>query len=119
MLGTLRAFAYLTWHMQVNRLMTRIRRAKKPRDAISAIIGAAYFYFFLIRNPSRMPHEMGSAFSDVFTVLATLGLVAFMSSWWLFGGDKTTLAYSLAETAFLFPAPLSRRAVIGYKLFRA
>lgn len=119
MLGTLRAFAYLTWHTQLNRTMTRIRRAKNPRYAISAIIGAAYFYFFLIRNPSRMPREVGSVFSDMFVVFASLGLVAFMSSWWLFGGDKTTLAYSLAETAFLFPAPLSRRAVIGYKLFRA
>lgn len=119
MLGTLRAFAYLTWHTLKNRTFTRIRRAKNPRYALSAIIGAVYFWFFLIHNPSRIPRDVGATFSDVFVVIATLGLVLFVSSWWLFGGDKTTLAYSLAETAFLFPAPLSRRAVIGYKLFRA
>ena len=119
MLGTLRAFAYLTWHTLKNRTYTRIRRAKNPRYAISAIIGAAYFWFFLIHNPSQMPRDVGTMFSDVFVVIGTLGLVLFVSSWWLFGGDKTTLAFSLAETAFLFPAPLSRRAVIGYKLFRA
>ena len=119
MLGTLRAFAYLTWHTQKNRTLTRVRRARNPRYAISAIIGAAYFWFFLIRNPAAMPRSMSATFSDVFVVIATIGLVLIVSSWWLFGGDKTTLAFSLAETAFLFPAPLSRRAVIGYKLFRA
>jgi ABC-2 type transport system permease protein len=66
-----------------------------------------------------VPREIGSNFNDMWVVVATLGLVAFATSWWLFGGDKTTLAFSLPETAFLFPAPLSRRAIIGYKLFRA
>lgn len=119
MLGTLHAFAYLTWHTLKNRTFTRIRRAKNPRYALSAVIGAAYLWFFLVRNPSQMPRELGTIFSDAFVVIATIGLVLFASSWWLFGGDKTTLAFSLAETAFLFPAPLSRRAIIGYKLFRA
>ena len=116
---TLKAFGYLTWRTQWNRTYTRIRRAKNPRYALSAVIGAVYFWFFLVRNPSHMPRELGSTFANSLAVLATLGLVAFMSTWWLFGGDKTTLAFSLAETAFLFPAPLTRRAVIGYKLFRA
>jgi hypothetical protein len=119
MLDTLRAFAYLTGLTLKNRTLTRIRRAKNPRYALSAIIGGAYLWFFLIRNPSQMPREMGAIFSNVFVVVATIGLVLIASSWWLFGGDKTTLAFSLAETAFLFPAPLSRRAIIGYKLFRA
>jgi len=118
-LRTLNAFGYLTWHTLWNRTYTRIRRAKNPRYALSAIIGAVYFWFFLVRNPSQMPRELGSTFANSLSVLATLGLVAFMSTWWLFGGDKTTLAFSLPETAFLFPAPLTRRAVIGYKLFRA
>ena len=119
MLGTLNAFAYLTWHTLWNRTVTRVRRAKNPRYALSALIGAAYFWFFLIRNPGQMPRNLGGNFADFMVMLATVGLLAFMTTWWLFGGDKTTLAFSLAETAFLFPAPLSRRAVIGYKLFRA
>jgi hypothetical protein len=118
-LENLKAFAYLTWHTLRNRTWTRIRRARNPRYAISAVIGAAYFWFFLIRNPGRMPREIGMNFNDMWVVLGTLGLVAFATSWWLFGGDRTTLAFSLAETSFLFPAPLSRRAIIGYKLFRA
>src|SRR5881392_2084500 len=119
MLGTLNAFGYLTWHSMRNRTMTRIRRAKNPRYAISAIIGAAYFWFFLIHNPSQIARGVSSMFGDALVVIATFGLIIFASTWWLFGGDKTTLAYTLPETAFLFPAPLSRRAVVGYKLFRS
>lgn len=119
MLANIRAFAYLTWHTLRNRTWTRIRRARNPRYAISAVIGAAYFWFFLIHNPGQVPQAIGPSFNDMWVVVATVGLVVFATSWWLFGGDKTTLAFSLAETSFLFPAPLSRRAIIGYKLFRA
>jgi hypothetical protein len=117
--SNLDAFAYLTWNTLKNRTWTRIRRARNPRYAISAIIGATYFWFFLIHNPGQIPREIGANFSDMLVVVGTLGLVVFATSWWLFGGDKTTLAFSLPETSFLFPAPLSRRAIIGYKLFRA
>src|SRR3954465_7629237 len=119
MLGPADAFGYLTWHTLRNRTLTRVRRAKNPRYAISAVIGAAYFWFFLVRNPSQMPSSISGMFSDALAVIASLGLILVASTWWLFGGDKTTLAFSLAETSFLFPAPLSRRAIIGYKLFRA
>src|SRR5215218_4918642 len=119
MLKNLEAFAYLTWHTLRNRTWTRIRRARNPRYAISAVIGAVYFWFFLIHNPGRVPRAIGGNFNDMWVVIATLGLVIFATSWWLFGGDRTTLAFSLPETSFLFPAPLSRRAIIGYKLFRA
>ena len=119
MLKNLEAFAYLTWYTLKNRTWTRIRRARNPRYAISAVIGAVYVWFFLIHNPSQVPRTIGGNFNDMWVVIATLGLVIFATSWWLFGGDRTTLAFSLPETSFLFPAPLSRRAIIGYKLFRA
>jgi hypothetical protein len=119
MLDNLRAFAYLTWLTLKNRTWTRVRRARNPRYAISAIIGAAYFYFFLVHNPGQVPQEISANFNDMWVVLATVGLITFATTWWLFGGDKTTLAFSLAETSFLFTAPISRRAIIGYKLFRA
>jgi hypothetical protein len=93
MIGTLRAFAYLTWHTLRNRTWTRVRRARNPRYALSAIIGAAYFWFFLIHNPGQIPDTVSSGFNDVWVVVATIGLVLFAMSWWLFGGDQTTLAF--------------------------
>jgi hypothetical protein len=38
---------------------------------------------------------------------------------WVFSGEKMALAFSPAEVQFLFPGPLPRRALIGYKLFRS
>ncbi len=38
---------------------------------------------------------------------------------WLFGGDEGALAFSEAEIQFLFPAPLSRRQLVHYKLLRS
>jgi hypothetical protein len=38
--------------------------------------------------------------------------------WWLFGADRGTLAFAPAEVQFLFPAPVSRRALVHAKLVR-
>src|SRR5215212_3705689 len=52
-------------------------------------------------------------------MIVTLLIVLTLMSSWVFGADTTALAFSQAELSFLFPAPLSRRALIGYKLSRA
>src|SRR5205085_1044679 len=52
------------------------------------------------------------------TVVVLLAVITLMGSWVL-GSDATALAFTQAEVSLLFPAPLSRRALIGYKLFRA
>jgi len=38
---------------------------------------------------------------------------------WLFGTAETPFTFSLAETQYLFPAPLTRRQVIDFKLLRS
>src|SRR4030095_8240768 len=37
---------------------------------------------------------------------------------WTFGSERRALAFSPAEVTFLFPAPLTRRALIHYKIAR-
>src|SRR6185369_4419738 len=51
-------------------------------------------------------------------IVTVLTVVTLMGSW-VFGSDLTALAFTQAELSLLFPAPLSRRALLGYKLFRA
>jgi hypothetical protein len=53
----------------------------------------------------------------VLPVLAALLLVS-AARWWIFGADRGTLAFASAEVQFLFPAPVSRRALIHTKLVR-
>ena len=60
---------------------------------------------FLLSQPSEM----------LITLLAVLTL----AGPWVFGSDTLALAFTQAEVSMLFPAPLSRRGLIGHKLFRA
>ena len=115
----MRAFAYLLLASWWNRFISQIRRVRSPRYAVALIVGGLYLWWFFFR-----PTQVGPAASIlflgrpmqfvavVFVVLSTLGT-------WVFGSDRTALAFSPAEVALLFPAPLSRRALLGYKLFRS
>ncbi len=60
---------------------------------------------FLLSQPSEM----------LITLLAVLTL----AGPWVFGSDTLALAFTQAEVSMLFPAPISRRGLIGHKLFRA
>jgi len=51
-------------------------------------------------------------------IVTLLSVLTLMGSW-IFGSDATALAFTPAEVSLLFPAPLTRRALMGYKLFRA
>ena len=50
-------------------------------------------------------------------MLAAFLLIA-AARWWIFGADRGTLAFAPAEVQFLFPAPVSRRALVHAKLTR-
>jgi hypothetical protein len=52
-------------------------------------------------------------------VLGSLLVLAGVVRWWFFGGDRSALVFSAAEIQFLFPAPVSRNALIRWKLFRS
>jgi hypothetical protein len=49
--------------------------------------------------------------------LTWLGMLILLFAW-VFGGDESGLAFSEAEIQFLFPAPLTRRQLVHYKLAR-
>ena len=80
---------------------------------------ALYLWGFFLR-----PVERAGAATIVFLgqpteMLVTLLVVVTLMGPWVFGSDTLALAFTQAEVSMLFPAPLSRRALIGYKLFRA
>ncbi len=68
-----------------------------------------------MRNTGLASLFLGQGTEMVITLLSVLTL---MGSW-VFGADATALAFTQAEVSILFSAPLSRRRLIGYKLFRA
>ena len=120
------ALLYLQYHSIKNRLVLRVRRLKQPKYLLGGIVGALYFYFYFFRYLFGLPARrssltLGSPASGAVlgesigaAVLLVVVLVA-----WVVPRERAALAFSEAEVAFLFPAPISRRGLIHYKLLRS
>ena len=112
------ALLYLTLTSGRNRILNAVRRIRSPRYAAALIVGGLYIWSFLfrpMRNAGVTSLFLGQATEMIVTLLA---LITLMGSW-VFGADATALAFTQAEVSFLFSAPLSRRRLMGYKLFRS
>jgi len=112
------AFLYLTLRSARNRLLWQARRLRSPRYAVALAAGLFYFWYLFFRPDRDAPLTgvVGGAWSPLLGSLLLAGLTA---NWWLFGGDRSALAFSPAEVHFLFPAPVTRRGLIHFKLLRA
>jgi len=114
------ALLYLVFLSARNRFLGAIRRARSPRYGAALIAGGAYIWWFLIHPMGKMTPSMLQSFlgqgTEMFVTLLTV--LTLMGSW-VFGADATALAFTQAEVSMLFSAPLSRRRLIAYKLFKA
>lgn len=127
------ALLYLRLTSLKNLVRSRLLRLRQPKYLFGAIVGAAYFYFILSRPISgagRAVAPGGTAgppipsipvfelipLLSVFGALALL-VIAFFT--WVVPSEKPGLAFTEAEVAFLFPAPISRRRLIHFRLLGA
>ena len=121
----LSALLYLQFHSIKNRLWLRVRRLKKPKYLAGAIVGGLYFYFYFFRwlfQGGRGVRALASATPaalDWYESIGALVLLVIVLLNWILPKDRAALAFSEAEVAFLFPAPISRRGLIHYKLLRS
>lgn len=115
-----------------NRSRMRLRRLREPRYLIGALVGAAYIYFsFFARfgargsrrrragTPAGPPAALAAAASASGPALAGVLLMAVTAVGWLAPFDSGLLTFSEAEVQFLFPAPVSRRSLLGYRMLRS
>ena len=68
------------------------------------------------------PRAAANSFQPDTAILSLIGVVVlflFVASAWIFPHKRTALIFSEAEIAFLFPAPVGRRALIHFKLLRS
>ncbi len=118
------------WFLQsrsiFNSLRMRARRLKQPKYLIGAVVGVSYFWMIAFRHlftPSRSGlGAIGALPHDAVVLIeagAALVLVFFVVVNWVFTSDRASLRFSEAEVAFLFPAPLSRRSLVHFRLLRA
>ena len=133
MLGTL---LYLRLTSLKNQLVSRAKRLRQPKYLLGALAGAAYFYFIFFRQIGGAPSgrgarhaaQAGQALPGMPTLADTLPLVTALGALlllviavlaWILPSDKPGLRFTEAEAAFLFPAPVTRRTLINFKLLSA
>ena len=119
------ALFYLRAMSLKNAVISRVLRLKQPKYLIGAVVGVAYI--FLVVFPRSRGDQAGgagaAALTDAFPierlpVVASLGalvLTVFVALYWLLPRGRAALAFSEAEIAFLFPAPIGRKTLIHYR----
>jgi ABC-2 type transport system permease protein len=115
----IRALLFLRWHSLLNLLRTRARRLRQPKYLAGLVAGVLYFWFFFFRHlgggagPGAGRGLEPTEF--VFAAVAVLGVLRIGSAW-LAPTPRPSLDFSEAEIAFLFPAPVTRRQLVHFKL---
>lgn len=110
------ALAYLAARSAANRLRRQARELRRPRYAAAVLLGIGYISYVALvetRPPEGLPDPR---------LLELLGAVALFAAagWaWIFTPERRALAFTPAEATFLFPAPLTRRQLVLYKLVRS
>jgi hypothetical protein len=117
------ALFYLKVTSLKNGAISRFQRLKQPKYLIGAVIGVAYVYSFFFRGIGRdrngdVPGLTDASSIERLPMVASLGalvLMIFVAFYWLWPRDRAALAFSEAEIAMLFPAPIRRKTLIHYR----
>ncbi|HSY18881.1 MAG TPA: putative ABC exporter domain-containing protein [Candidatus Acidoferrales bacterium] len=120
------ALFYLQVQSTRNRLVTRFKRLKQPKYLIGAVAGGLYFYWYFYRylfggNGSGVTLN-GTIPPEYLPLVESAGallLLIIVVFAWLIPGDRAALTFTEAEVAFLFPAPVTRRNLVHFKLIRS
>lgn len=117
-----------------NRLRVRLRRLREPRYLLGAIAGIAYFYFTVFarlrgaragnarlrRDGQSVPPPSAQALLQAGGLqVAGLALLVLAVLAWIFPARSSLLEFSEPEVQFLFPAPVSRRELLVYRILRS
>jgi hypothetical protein len=120
------ALFYLQFQSFKNRMVFRVRRLRKPKYLVGAVVGGLYFYFYFFRyfaGGARSTQMFKAAMTPesraIFETLGALALLVIVLLAWLIPHSRAALAFTEAEIAFLFPAPISRSGLIHFKLIKS
>ena len=109
----IRHLAWLLARTVRNRLVRQAGQLRRPRYALALLAGLAYLWV-LLGTGSRP----GSVVARPAWAETAAGAGLLLAALWSWLAPGRVLAFSLAEVHLLFPAPITRRALIHYKLLR-
>jgi hypothetical protein len=123
------ALLYLRLTSLRNLVAYRLGRLRQPKYLLGAVFAVAYFYYFVIRRfgAARGAVALAGAGGPSAGMLAASAICAMLclvavvriAYAWIWPPEKPGLAFTEAEIAFLFPAPVTRKALIHYRLLSA
>lgn len=120
------ALLYLRLTSLRNLIVYRIQRLRQPKYLVGLAVALAYIYFILWPRMAGGRHPAGPALASAGPVgmtilcigMSALALIRILFAW-IAPAEKPGLRFSEAEIAFLFPAPVSRRMLIHFRLLSA
>jgi ABC-2 type transport system permease protein len=120
--GMTRHFVWFAAVTARNRVRMLLRRLRSPRYAIAATVG--FLYFVLIfgdwaAQPAAGEPAVGEIYIEAARRAGPLAIGAMAAWWWLWGGHRFGLALTPAETHLLVPAPLTRAALVRFRILLA
>ncbi len=124
------ALLYLRFTSFQNWLLTRLRALRRPKQLAGAIAFGIYFWFFFLRHWTSSPGNVRRAAAGqvvpldrlpehwlpAATACGAIALFVFIALMWIVPTQRAVLGFSEAEIAFLFPAPVTRRALVHFRL---
>jgi ABC-2 type transport system permease protein len=125
------ATAYIMACSAKNRVRRRLRRLREPRYLLGALVGTAYLWFAFFgrasanrfasgrRRRATRPPSFLPAFGATGPAIGGWLLLAAAAASWVMPVQSRLLEFSAAETELLFPAPVSRRQLLLYRIVRA
>ncbi|HEU5171112.1 MAG TPA: hypothetical protein VFU46_11275 [Gemmatimonadales bacterium] len=108
------ALAYLAARSALNHLARRAAQLRQPRYLVALALGGAYLWAVLGgAGPEPPAVPAGGRWVELGGAVVLLGVAAWS---WTLGGERRGLAFTPSEVTFLFPAPLTRRTLVHYRL---
>jgi ABC-2 type transport system permease protein len=119
---SLAAFAF--GRVLKNATLRNLRRLREPRYMVGFLLGAAYFAMIFTRPGGRSgrppaPFRLPAPGSELLLLAGAAALAVVTLLLWLFRRGEPALGLTEAEIQLLFPAPVSRRALLHYSLLKA
>ncbi|RKI18586.1 ABC transporter permease [Corallococcus sp. AB030] len=114
------AVAFLWVRTWRNRLVRQVQRLKRPRYLLGALVGLAYLYSLVgrsvfVQGTGRAVAPNARLFAEFSLEVSVLGTLV---TAWVLGADRPALTFTQTEVQTFFAAPVTRKALLHYKLLR-